>query len=48
MTSVRFKIICAWCKKVEDEGTPGAPESHGICAACLKVEMGKLDKLVAA
>jgi hypothetical protein len=47
MTSVRFKIICAWCKKVEDEGTHGAPESHGICAACMKVEMDKIKEVAA-
>ncbi len=27
-----MKIICAWCRKVMQEGT--LPASHGICDEC--------------
>jgi hypothetical protein len=28
------RVICAWCKKVLEEGDPGAPVSHGMCQEC--------------
>lgn len=33
MSNDTFMIICAWCKKVEREGT--LPASHSCCADCL-------------
>ena len=39
-----FRVICAWCKKVlEENPSETDAESHGICKACLEIEMAKLD-----
>jgi hypothetical protein len=32
----RARVLCAWCPAVLEEGTPGAPESHGICDDCIR------------
>lgn len=34
MSALILKIVCAWCRTVLRDGSPGAPTSHGICAAC--------------
>jgi hypothetical protein len=30
----RMRRVCAWCGLVQDEGTPGAKTSHGMCQTC--------------
>jgi hypothetical protein len=42
--SLHFRIECSWCKQVLEQGTPGAPVSHGICAACSAVATGELEQ----
>jgi len=29
-----YRVVCAWCEKVMEEGAPGALISHGICQDC--------------
>lgn len=36
MTAVILRVVCAWCRRVLEEGTPGAPTSHGCCPRCQK------------
>lgn len=31
-----FRIVCAWCKAVIQEGPTHAPISHGMCSTCEK------------
>lgn len=33
-TEARFRVVCAWCEDVLEEGDPGADISHGICGPC--------------
>ena len=40
-----MKKICSYCKVVLEKGPE--PASHGICAACLEVEIGKVRDLEA-
>ncbi len=42
----KYQIVCAWCKRVLDPGDPGAPVSHGMCPACYRREMRKLESPV--
>lgn len=30
----RMKIVCSWCKQVQDEGDGFSAVSHTICPAC--------------
>lgn len=30
-----LRVICAWCKKLLQEGAPNAATSHSICPDCL-------------
>jgi len=40
-----MKIICAWCKKIIEEGKePDEESSHGICPECYDKELAKLKK----
>jgi hypothetical protein len=32
--SAHYKIVCAWCRAVLEEGPVGAAVSHGICRTC--------------
>lgn len=32
---MRPTIICAWCRKLMEQGDPG-PVSHGICDECTR------------
>ena len=34
LAPIVFRAICAWCSRVEREGTPNAPVSHTICPKC--------------
>lgn len=41
----RMHVVCAWCPPpgtVIQEGDPGAPVSHGICASCFQQQVGEL------
>lgn len=29
-----LRLVCSWCQKVLEQGTPGAEVSHGMCADC--------------
>jgi len=42
--SLHFRIVCAWCKRVIEQGPPGAKVSHGICDLCSAIAMGELDQ----
>jgi len=33
---IMLHTICAWCKKVLQEGDQNQPISHGICEDCAK------------
>lgn len=30
-----LRVVCAWCKKLLQEGAPNAATSHSICPDCL-------------
>lgn len=34
-----YRMLCAWCGEVLEEGAIGAPTSHGICPRCLEEEL---------
>ncbi|HUL53343.1 MAG TPA: PAS domain-containing protein [Opitutaceae bacterium] len=37
-----MKVVCAWCQKIlEDDATPNAEVSHGICRECRMKLMGE-------
>jgi hypothetical protein len=38
-TAVLLRIVCAWCSKVLQEGSPGAPTSHALCLTCREFVM---------
>jgi len=31
---VTLRIVCGWCQRVLQAGSPAAPISHGMCPAC--------------
>ena len=35
------QVVCAWCSKVIKDGTE--PASHGICGACLELELSSIE-----
>ena len=42
MTELKYRVICAWCKKLIREVTcdlPPEADSHGICDECLEKEL---------
>lgn len=44
LPSLHFRILCAWCRKVLEQGSAGAPVSHGICTLCSAVATGELEQ----
>lgn len=36
--SLHFRIVCSWCTRVLEQGSPDAETSHSICPACLEKE----------
>lgn len=36
ITATTLHRVCAWCDSVEQQGSPGAPETHTICPDCLR------------
>ncbi|KKM90011.1 hypothetical protein LCGC14_1242910 [marine sediment metagenome] len=44
-----MKVICAWCgRDMGETQGPSDQVSHGICSACLALEMLELDRWTAA
>lgn len=44
-TVAEFRILCAWCTAVIQEGPPGAPVSHGCCNSCFDKQMRQIDEI---
>jgi hypothetical protein len=34
VTVTVLRVVCAWCRRVLCEGTPGAATSHACCPRC--------------
>lgn len=42
--STLFRVVCAWCQVVIEEGPPGAKTSHGMCDDCFeKADVGQAE-----
>jgi hypothetical protein len=42
-TEQSYRVVCMDCPAVMQEGTPGAPVSHGLCRTCFERRMAALD-----
>jgi hypothetical protein len=44
---MKFRIVCAWCGKVEQDGSPNAPTSHTICESCAVMLLATIEEKAA-